>query len=306
MRANAGPDVTVDCASPGGTTVTLDGSASVGPNLKYHWFAPAVAFDDSTAMKPTGLFPPGTTIVTLEVASGAARTRDQVLVSVRDTVPPTLALKATPSELWPPSRQLRKVEVSVDVGDGCDPQPAVRLVSVTSSDPDTCRERWGEGRDIVGAEIGTDDRAFYLRAEPGSYGRERTYQACYEARDASGNASVQCVTIPVPRCCGRGPGHWEDEPVAEEPAEVTLAFAAAVRPNPARAGAWLELTLPESGLARVTIFDVAGKMVARPIDGWHPAGQTQEWLGGLAGPQVYWYRAEWQGRHLEGRFVLLR
>ena len=29
-------------------------------------------------------------------------------------------------------------------------------------------------------------------------------------------------------------------------------------------------------------------------------------LGTLHGPQVYWYRAEWQGRHIDGKFVTMR
>jgi hypothetical protein len=114
---------------------------------------------------------------------------------------------------------------------------------------------------------------------------------------------VECVMIAVPHDRRGAEAAGGSSP--ERSDSGPLAFAAAVRPNPARAGAWLELTLPGSGMARVTIYDVAGKVVSRPIDGWRPAGRSRERLGGLAGPQVYWYRVEWQGRHLEGRFVTL-
>jgi hypothetical protein len=304
VRAEAGPDITVECASSAGTPVTLDGASTNGPAPRFGWSAPGVRFDDSTAAQPTGLFPAGVTTVRLRVTCGAATVEDSVRVRVQDTAPPTLTLTATPPVLWPPDRELREVSVAVDARDGCDPNPAVRLLSVTSDEPEAVAENGEISLSIVGAETGTDDRMFSLRAERAGSGSGRTYRACYEARDASGNATVECVTIAVPHDRREAEAAGGSSP--ERSDSGPLAFAAAVRPNPARAGAWFELTLPESGVTRVAIFDVAGKIVARPIDGWRPAGRSGAPLGSLAGPQVYWYRAEWQGRKIEGRLVMLR
>ncbi len=312
IRADAGPDRTVECVSSGGTPVTLDGSASLGPDLKYRWSAPGVTFDNPAAVKPTGLFPSGTTTVTLEITCSGTTITDQALVTVSDNAAPTLALTASPAVLWPPNHALTNVAVAAEAHDGCDPSPAVRLLSVTSSEPDAGTEAEDVPADIVGAEPGTDDLTLALRAERLGSGPGRTYEACYEARDAAGNAAVACVTISVPHDQGQMaklPGRLETPPAAmlAGPAGAgALVFAAGLRPNPAPRQAAITLTLPQSGVVRVTIFDVAGHVIARPVDGWRPAGQRTEPLGPLPGPQVYWYRVEWQGRHLEGKFVTLR
>jgi hypothetical protein len=306
IRADAGPDRTAECASPDGTPVTLDGSGSTGPDLRFHWSAPGVSFEDPGAPKPTGLFPAGISTVTLRVTSGVATVMDQTQVTVMDTGAPTLALMATPSVLWPPNGVLANISVAVDAHDGCDPHPAVRLLSVTSSEPDTSTEQGDVASDIVGAETGADDQAFSLRSERASNGPGRTYKACYEAKDASGNATVECVTITVPHDRSKRAELSADTSLAGESGHGAFAFSAAVRPNPAPRGASFALTLPRSGIVRVTIFDVAGNVVSRPVDGWRPAGRQVERLGSLRGPQVYWYRVEWQGRHIEGKFVTLR
>ena len=74
------------------------------------------------------------------------------------------------------------------------------------------RRRWrqrrgddGQGRgdggaapDILGAEMGTDDREFKLRAERAGDGTARVYTAKYRATDASGNWSEATAQVIVP------------------------------------------------------------------------------------------------------------
>jgi hypothetical protein len=93
--ANAGPDQTVEQASAAGTQVTLDGSASSDPDenpLTYRWAWPG---GSATGVKPTVTLPLGATSVTLVVNDGQADSApDTVLITVRDTTPPELAVPA--------------------------------------------------------------------------------------------------------------------------------------------------------------------------------------------------------------------
>lgn len=87
---------------------------------------------------------------------------------------------------------------SATASDVCDPSPSVRLVSVTSSEPD---DGLGDGDtegDIQSADFGTEDRSIELRAERSGLGTGRTYEAVYEAVDASGNRNTASVTVTVP------------------------------------------------------------------------------------------------------------
>ena len=87
------------------------------------------------------------------------------LVEVIDVTPPEIEVTLTPDSLWPPNHKLVTIAAQLTVTDDYDPNPAVELVSVTSSEPD---DGPGDGHttgDIRGADIGTDDRSFQLRAE---------------------------------------------------------------------------------------------------------------------------------------------
>ena len=92
------------------------------------------------------------------------------------------------------------VRVHAEVDDVCDAAPEVRLVAVTSNEPDDAIGL-GDGRtvdDIQRAEFGQDDRDLMLRAERDGQGGGRTYTLTYEARDASGNTASQSVVVSVP------------------------------------------------------------------------------------------------------------
>ena len=92
--------------------------------------------------------------------------------------------------------------MNIVVKDNCDPNPTIVLVSVTSSEPETGYIGTGDqGPDIAGADIGTDDRSFFLRAERSTTGHStgRIYTITYRATDASGNVSEATATITVPR-----------------------------------------------------------------------------------------------------------
>jgi hypothetical protein len=88
--ANAGPDQTVECAGPGGSSVTLNGAGSSDPDgdaLTYTWTGP---FGTETGVSPAVTIPLGTHTVTLTVDDGNGETAtDDVVITVEDTTPPS-------------------------------------------------------------------------------------------------------------------------------------------------------------------------------------------------------------------------
>ena len=284
--ADAGPDRTLECASPTTTAATLDGrgSSSVdGSPLTFTWSAPGVVFDDPHSPQPTGAFPKATTVVTLTVSDGAASGIDTANVAVVDTTapavqcpapvavectsaggvprddaqlvaflhgatasdvcdaapavdndaPPFLPLGQTTvhftatdqsgnasscgstagvadatapdvtvalshDELWPPNHDLVPITARVTVADRCDPAAGFRLVSITSDEPDDGPGDGHTAGDIAGAEPGTADTSFALRAERSASGDGRTYTVVYRGFDASGNTRDVAAFIQVP------------------------------------------------------------------------------------------------------------
>ncbi len=114
------------------------------------------------------------------------------LLAQGDQAPPSLAATAAPSQLWPPNGRLVPVTATIDVRDETDPNPKVKLVSIT------CDDGCNPVQDISGAAFGTDDRAFRLRAKRTGGGSGRTYTITYSATDAAGNAAQQSATVKVP------------------------------------------------------------------------------------------------------------
>ena len=81
----------------------------------------------------------------------------------------------------------------------CDANPAIRLVSITSNEPDNGLGDGDQPQDIQGAAFGTDDREFQLRSERSGPGNGRVYTITYSATDASGNQTLRQTTVTVPR-----------------------------------------------------------------------------------------------------------
>ena len=195
--ANAGQDQTVECSAPTTTEVSLDGSGSSdsdGDSLNYTWEWP---LGTVTGERPYADFPLGTHTVTLTVSDGELTDTDTVDITVQDITAPTLNVSLSPNVLWPPNHKLVKVTASIDASDTCDVSPTVKLVSITSNEPDDGKGDGHKGTDIQGAEFGTDDREFLLRAERSGKVTDRIYTVTYEATDASGNVVVASAKVTV-------------------------------------------------------------------------------------------------------------
>ena len=111
---------------------------------------------------------------------------------LNDTTPPNLDVSMSPSTIWPPDHKLVPVMAAVKVSDDTDPNPGVKLVSIT------CDDSCDPSADIAGATLNTDDRQFQLRAERFGTGTGRTYTITYSATDASGNTATKTTTVTVP------------------------------------------------------------------------------------------------------------
>jgi hypothetical protein len=109
-----------------------------------------------------------------------------------DTTPPVLSVSVSPTVLWPPNEKLIPITVTLTVKDDYDPQPEIKLESITANEP-------LEKEDIKDAQIGTDDRQFKLKAErEGKNKTGRIYTVTYSATDASGNKATASAMVTVP------------------------------------------------------------------------------------------------------------
>jgi hypothetical protein len=211
--ADAGADASVECSSPTGTPVSLDGSNSSDPDstpgtnddiTSFEWLVnAAVVATGETATIP---LPTGATVVTLRVTdSQGATATDDVVITIVDTTPPVLQTAVRPRTLWPPNHGMRTVDVQVEIVDACTPpqQMSVVLVEVSSNEPDNGTGDGDTEGDIAGADLGTDDRSLDLRAERAGNGHGRTYTLVYSATDAAGLATDGTVQVKVPHSQGR-------------------------------------------------------------------------------------------------------
>jgi len=192
------PPAPKECTGPAGAQIVVVGATASD------LCDPAPGIDnDRTGMgnDASGIYPVGVTTVHFTARDAAGNmTTCAVPVSVEDTTPPTLTVLADPPSLWPPNHGLVPVTVAGQVGDLCDPNPLVALVSVTSSEPDDA-PGMGDGNttgDIAGADFGTPDAEVALRAERNGTGPGRVYQMTYRAVDAAGNSTPALAVVTVP------------------------------------------------------------------------------------------------------------
>lgn len=196
--ANAGPDQILECAGNGGTPATLNGSASTDPDgaaLSYIWTDEAGNVVGTAAIAPVsvtlGMHAFMLTVTNAEGLTSTATTH----VTVRDTMAPTLSVSLSPSNLWPPNHKLVEIVATVVVSDTCDANPAVQLMSITSTDPLGADDVQAVGGGPV--PFGTDVRSFLLRADRPKSNPVRIYTVNYIAKDASGNTTTASAQVRV-------------------------------------------------------------------------------------------------------------
>ncbi len=89
-------------------------------------------------------------------------------------------------------------------------------------------------------------------------------------------------------------------------------FAPRVAPNPCVDGASISFSLPSVGVARVHVYDVAGRRVATLADGVHPGGahtlswDTRDDLGRRVASGVYMIRFEHEATRATSKLIIRR
>ena len=108
-----------------------------------------------------------------------------------DQIPPTLSVTLSAATLWPPNDKLVPINATIAVQDDYDPEPEIKLESITASETLAAN-------DIQGAQFGTDDRQFQLKAKrAGTNLAGRIYTVTYSATDGSGNKATASATVTV-------------------------------------------------------------------------------------------------------------
>ena len=128
---------------------------------------------------------------------GSAEAPHTVLVKI-DKTAPTLKLVLDKTELWPANHKMIPVKTSVSADDSLSGVSTFVLTSITSSEPDNGLGDGDTADDIQGAQPGTLDTEFMLRAERSGKGNGRVYTVTYTAADAAGNKTSQSATVKVP------------------------------------------------------------------------------------------------------------
>jgi len=185
----APPDKTAECTGSAGTPVNI-GTATATD------VCDAALVINNNA--PT-VFPLGTNTVNWTATDDSKNVGSATqTVKIIDTTPPVLSFTLSPTVLPVPNHKLVTIQATINVSDVCDPNPKIRLVSITSSEAD---EGLGDGdqpRDIQAA-FNEDTRTFLLRAERSGLKRDRIYTVTYEASDASGNKTTKQAIVTVPK-----------------------------------------------------------------------------------------------------------
>ena len=190
---------TVECTSPAGADVKLDGSASSDPEDNIALFAwrrgsragtdiggePVVQVSQALGVTET---------YSLAVVDAFAQaSEDETTVRVVDTTPPTAATAtASPATIWPPNHKMVAVTVDAAAADVCG-STTCSIASVTSNEPANGR---GDGNTASDFEI-TGPLTVDLRAERSRQGGGRVYTLAVRCSDPSGNASTATTTVAV-------------------------------------------------------------------------------------------------------------
>ncbi|MGH7598373.1 MAG: PKD domain-containing protein, partial [bacterium] len=245
--ADAGDDQTVECASPAGTQVTLDGSGSSDPNndpLTYTWRENGNPDPIATGVTPNVSLAFGmhTIVLTVEDDKGATAT-DEVIVNVVDTTPPEITLQPSIA-LWPPNHKYTTISIAqivVSVNDACAgsiPVSEVKIASVSSDEPEDAPDVVcliddplhvcfnGDGSTTDDIVIAGDCQSVQLRKERAASGNGRVYTINLKVSDANGNVTIAAFKVSVPHDQGSGSTAVENVPCYTVDSNCALAKAA--------------------------------------------------------------------------------
>lgn len=123
-----------------------------------------------------------------------------------------------------------------------------------------------------------------------------------------GNVATCYVHVSVP---AQGSTSLSIEPT-EDPLDGALMALSQSYPNPSAAGTTFRFMLASAGETRLSIYDLAGRLVRKLHDGEAPAGESlEEWdlrneAGRKVAPGVYFARLEHGGQSVSRKLVVIR
>lgn len=179
--------------------VTAEATSPAGAEVVYVVTAEDLVDGDiiPNCAPPSGsLFALGETMVTC-FAADTRNNGDSIAfpVTVVDTTPPVITvITASPAALWPPNHKMIDVTITASAVDTVDAAPSVRIVSVSSNQPEN-----GTGDGDTGPDWKiTGPLTVQLRAEmAGTSKQERIYTITLETQDSAGNVGTATVTVRV-------------------------------------------------------------------------------------------------------------
>jgi len=137
---------------------------------------------------------------TFEFVDAAGNTGSAtVTVSNIDKIAPVLTLNPSTQTLWPANHKMVSVTMSVHGMDEGSGVSTIVLTSITSNESDNGLGDGNTTEDIAGADIGTFDTEFQLRAERSGKGQGRIYLITYTITDLAGNQTTATAEVTVPR-----------------------------------------------------------------------------------------------------------
>ena len=198
--AVAGPDRVAECASHAGSSVTLTSAGSGdsdGQITLYEWFEDGKRI--ATGPTPTVTLSFGVHTILLRTTDEDGGTNDDVVVvNIRDTQAPTVAMVVSPTRLWPPNHTMHVVARGVSASDVCDPAPTLRI-AITSDESENGLGDGDTAPDWAVQASGTSVADVLVRAERSGLGDGRVYTISGTATDRAGNGSSAAVgTVTVP------------------------------------------------------------------------------------------------------------
>ena len=211
----------MECTGEDGAIVTLDGSDSSDPDgdpLTYTWKEGAdVIFGPTTDPTADVQLALGEHTITLIVDDGNLLSDDDdVVVTVNDTVAPTITVAGEPIVLWPPNHKYQIVgvpSVVLDVTDSCDGSLTPDDVQITSASSDEPEDANGDGSTLNDILILADGGAVGLRKERQGGGNGRVYTLDLGVADSSGNEGTSDFEVVVPHNQNSSPLAIDDGPI---------------------------------------------------------------------------------------------
>ncbi|MFD2700487.1 pectinesterase family protein [Paenibacillus shunpengii] len=140
---------------------------------------------------------PGSAVIHVTSQDGGVKIYEIEFVIGEDEVPPVLQLEVDKPVLKARGHRMENIRVTANAADEESGIASITLVSITSNEPDNGKGDGNTNDDIQGAEYGTSDYEFELRAERSGAGSGRVYTITYEAADYAGNRTTATVTVTV-------------------------------------------------------------------------------------------------------------